>query len=257
MNTHYAPYSKLLKDALGEIANHGALSTWDAFGQFLFVAASSLQQAVNRLCGKCDETLEARIVETQKRAKNPEAYSKAFAIVVNALEHQAGDFLGAFVSDIALTNKNIGQFFTPYNVSLMMAKMTLDDAIPNVEHPLRLNEPSCGAGGMIVAMFEVLKARGFGPRDFYVVAQDIDIRCVQMTYIQTTLLGIPCDVYHMDTLAMNVYARYPNLNFAINHPAVLPGGYESDYEPTTKKPTTEPRLEEAICAGSQQMELSL
>ena len=65
-----------------------------------------------------------------------------------------------------------------------------------------INEPTCGSGTMVIGAVWAMKQKDFDFRHkSFFVAQDIDIRCVWMAYIQLSLYGIPAVVIHGDTLA--------------------------------------------------------
>src|SRR3546814_4707645 len=88
-------------------------------------------------------------------------------------------------SDLEIGSKDMCQFFTPYQISRLMAMLTIDR--PSLERAaaqnnfIEFNEPTCGAGGMIIAAAEAIRTLGFDPaRHMRVTAQDIDIACVQM-----------------------------------------------------------------------------
>ena len=71
-------------------------------------------------------------------------------------------------------------------------------------------EPSCGAGGMIIALASVLQRRGINyQRCMRVVAQDLDWRSVYMCYLQLSLLGIRATVVQGDTLKEPYMKGYP------------------------------------------------
>lgn len=121
-------------------------------------------------------------------------------LLVVALEENISDILGKVYMDSDCGNKNTGQFFTPFHLSLLTAQCTLPKDISPL-NPLILNEPSCGSGGMIIAIVKILKDRGINPqRSMKVVAQDLDWKAVYMTYIQLSLLGINATVVQGDTL---------------------------------------------------------
>ena len=69
---------------------------------------------------------------------------------------------------------------------------------------LTVNEPACGAGGMVIALLEAFQEKGFDWQNrVYVVAQDIDETCFRMAYIQLALLGVSATVVLGDTIALN------------------------------------------------------
>lgn len=108
-----------------------------------------------------------------------------------------------------------GEFFTPSAVSLMMAKMTMEQADVPLDGPLECMEPACGAGGMILAAAQVFAERGISPLRMRWTAIDLSKTSCDMTFVNTTLWGVPCVVVHGDTIRMPVddsyhYGTYPN-----------------------------------------------
>lgn len=68
---------------------------------------------------------------------------------------------------------------------------------------LTIYEPTCGAGGIIVASIDVLNGYGVNYAwNVFVDCGDIDSRCVHMTYLTLSLLGVPAVVRLGDALAM-------------------------------------------------------
>ena len=111
-----------------------------------------------------------------------------------------GDILGEIYMESGSGNKHTGQFFTPYHVSLVTAEMSIP-ADYNGEKPIKINEPTCGSGGMIVAAAEVLYRRGINfQKCMRVQTQDLDWRAVYMCYVQLSLFGINVVVVQGDTL---------------------------------------------------------
>lgn len=117
------------------------------------------------------------------------------------------DLLGNIYMQLEISNKNAGQFFTPYNVSQMSAKVTMDKPkIAKQVHKkgyVNINDSSAGAGGMLIAAAEQCNEL-FKKLDYrnhvYFVAQDIDITCCHMAYVQLSLLGLAGFVICANTL---------------------------------------------------------
>ena len=133
-------------------------------------------------------------------------------LLVDALEEEMTDVLGEVYMAADLGSKSTGQFFTPFHLSELCAKMTLPHWEKEYsEHgTISLNEPSCGGGGMIIAAAKVMRDAGINPqRALNVVAQDLDWKGVYMTYLQLSLLGIRAKVVQGDTLADPYRAGYP------------------------------------------------
>lgn len=66
------------------------------------------------------------------------------------------DVLGRIFMSLELGDARRGQFFTPFDVSRMMAMMSVHDLESKLRQEpfLTVGEPACGAGGMIIAVAE-------------------------------------------------------------------------------------------------------
>ena len=142
---------------------------------------------------------EDEYLEIMKRYDDAEIakFCEMHAWLLEWSEEQMTDMLGYIYMHLELGSKAHGQFFTPYHVCQMMAKMQKYDG-----KVLKVNEPSCGAGGNIIALAEALKEQGINyQQKMEVVCQDIDTKAVYMTYVQMCLYGIPAIVYQANTLS--------------------------------------------------------
>ncbi|WP_431022174.1 N-6 DNA methylase [Erwinia rhapontici] len=164
------------------------------FRDFIALASTSIH---NSIC--FDETLEQEYmgIVRQYEAKDAERMAMLLAEVVLGLEAEAGDFLGSLYMQLALGESARGQFFTPFCVSRMMAELQLGD-IDNIliEKPfVTVCEPACGSAGMLLAIAEVIKEKGFNPlRHLWVSGTDIDPVASGMAYIQLSLMGVAGEV---------------------------------------------------------------
>ncbi len=206
----YQKYHKEFTKAL-ESVDSGSRALSATFRDFCHLTRMCFQQVQ-----QFDREREDEIIKIQRASKNPNGYAEGLAVLVNALDYRVGDFLVEWAGLNTSLNRQTGQVFTPYHISKMMAEIIMGEP-KKQERPFSICEPTCGAGSMVIAAFDVLKNKNFSPKDFYIVAQDIDIHCVNMTYIQCTLLDIPAIVYHGDSLAYKFYARYPTMTFVRNH----------------------------------------
>lgn len=229
---------------------------WDNMQSFLRITEGAFRQACHKFrTGRMDEQLEAEVVKEQNRygEKGTAKFSEALGILTTALEKEPLDFIGTTMMELELLDsKYKGQCFTPKEVSRMMAEMTLADAKPDSNRTLMLSEPACGGGSMIIQATEVLKNKGFFPWHLRWHAVDVDWKCYAMTYIQTTLLAIPCDVICGNSLTLEVYNSATNL-FGLMYEVRREDECEicttETIEPAKPALTTVPPVE------SQQMEL--
>jgi hypothetical protein len=154
---------------------------------------------------RADE-LEARymqIVGTYRDKDTVRAYPEFLDMAWTNVEN-GRDFLGEVSSLIGILNPKQGQFFTPYHVSRLMAKMTLDNLSQYVEKQgyIRMQEPAAGAGGMILAVADEVLEQGYNPMLHLLVhAIDISQLCYQMCFVQLTWKGVPAWVARGNALS--------------------------------------------------------
>jgi type I restriction-modification system DNA methylase subunit len=164
------------------------------FRDFITLAAASIHNGIN-----CNDELEKEYMETvrQYEAKDAERMAMLLAEVVMGLEAESGDFLGSLYMTLELGEAARGQFFTPFCVSRMMAEMQLVDIDSLLaDKPFfTVYEPACGSAGMLLAIAEVLREKGFNPtRHLWVSCIDIDPVASGMAYIQLSLMGVAGEV---------------------------------------------------------------
>jgi len=190
-------FAKLIQEA--DYSMHG----WDLYSSWLQVASGSMRQACHVMrTGVKDDRIEQTVIEHQKRVKHPENFARAMGVLVAALEKESDDFLGSVLMEWGQNDVRFkGQCFTPMPVCRMMAALTIGDRKPDPDERLMISEPACGGGAMVIATSEVLKANGFFPWNYHWQCVDVDWRMFAACYIQTTLLGIPAEVVHGNTLS--------------------------------------------------------
>ena len=108
---------------------------------------------------------------------------------------------------LGISNNRAGQFFTPYSVCELMSGLTINKKqlakdVHNKGYVI-INDCACGAGATLISATEHCKSM-FKKLNYQnhvgVVAQDIDILCVQMCYIQLSLHGLSGYMVHGNTL---------------------------------------------------------
>lgn len=159
------------------------------------------------------DALEARYMGIVNRYENKDTireYASLISLGFDALEVGGCDFLGEVSSELELLDSRHGQFFTPYSVASMMARMNLHDVEQFIERQgyFTIGEPASGAGGMLLAAADVIQRMGYNPM-FHMLAQATDVApmCFHMTFVQMTWRGIPGLVIHGNSLSMKEQER--------------------------------------------------
>nr|DAJ33517.1 MAG TPA: type I restriction system adenine methylase [Caudoviricetes sp.] len=115
-------------------------------------------------------------------------------------EYGIYDYLGEIYMRSGAGSKSTGQFFTPFHISELCAKVRLKSV--EKEEKIKMLEPSAGGGGLILATAKVLYDNGINYQKYLdVVARDLDWNGVYMTYIQLSMIGIKAVVIQGDALA--------------------------------------------------------
>lgn len=196
------------KTLMGNVGSHGLSEVWADFCQ---LSALAIRNSVE-LNGRDEREERYLQIAGRYTADDMTRFAEALAGVTNELSVEPSDVLGRLFMVLELGSSGMGQFFTPYHVSLLMAEMQAPEMVAHCrEHEfVTLNEPTCGAGGMVIAVAESLQKAGINyQQQLHVTAQDLSATAVHMTYIQLSLLGIPAVVVHGNTLTVEQFdARY-------------------------------------------------
>lgn len=198
-----------------------AKSSWQVWADFIECAAISISNSIDRDSQDSAEreARYARVMSTYREAEQ-RVFGQLFTIMAEALEVDPDqDFLGEMFMELELGNHWKGQFFTPYHVCRMMAKMQIPtaDALIGDRGWVGVNDPACGAGALLIAARNEFAAKGIGYLQTLFVAQDIDHVAGLMCYIQLSLLGCAGYVVIADTICNPICGVSPLL------PIIQPG----------------------------------
>jgi type I restriction-modification system DNA methylase subunit len=116
-------------------------------------------------------------------------FPKLFGALVFEMEERLGsssgnDVLGEYYEQNLSKKKGKGQFFTPWHMCKLMAGISVGNDSKDVTKPLRIIDPCCGSGRMLLA-----SATCHGKhRHYYGI--DIDHTCVKMATLNLFFNGI-------------------------------------------------------------------
>lgn len=180
----------------------GAQSPYNIFSDWIAIMALSIANASNIFHDSVWKEREKQYLQIVGKydKKHIDGFVEMFGLLIQAYEDDMTDLLGEIYMESGCGNRNTGQVFTPYSLSIATAEMTIPKDYDG-SHKITINEPTCGGGGMIIAAADVLKRRGINyQRCMKVFAQDLDWKCVYMCYVQLSLLGVDAVVVQGDTL---------------------------------------------------------
>lgn len=185
---------------------------YTVFNTFLEISATSLGMEMDPHNGM---DWKKQYTEITKNMKPEEltAYARMLAQLCLAVRNQKNDprdILGEIYEEKKMNDRKKGQVFTPMQLSRLLAQLAFPkETILKRKPPVLINEPSCGSGALIIAAASVFQMYGYDYKNkVFFIAQDVDIRCVWMTYIQLCLYEIPAVVIHGNTLARKEWSSW-------------------------------------------------
>ena len=171
---------------------------WDIWRDFIIMFACAISNSLDK--SHYDER-EKRYLKIIKKYNKQEQnlFPELTAHTVMALEENPEkDFLGGIFMELNLGNGSNGQFFTPYHVCDLMAKMAMTESVVqeiNEKGYITICDSCCGAGATLIAGIhearrQLEKENLNYQNHVLVVGQDIDEIVALMCYIQLSLLGV-------------------------------------------------------------------
>ena len=166
---------------------------------------------------RANETKYMDVVERYKaknRREDITGYAEALGSLSMAASQPGDDTLGRLHMEIA-PNTNLGQFYTPYSIAQLMAKMSMGnlredqlEKLGNGSGYLEMSDPACGAGVMALATIDEFGNQGINPqKHLRAYLTDVDERACDMAFLNMALRGIPAVITHGNALSGEVYGR--------------------------------------------------
>lgn len=209
---HQQQIIKLLRAAAQSRGLDRVWSDWVEMGAIAIANAVDKAQFEQR---------EQRYLDIVAQYKTDEVHSlaNAFAHLVQCWERRVavgefGDVLGSTFMMMDMGNAGTGQFFTPYEVSRLMAGIIMGDQEDlkvqlQAKGFLTLQEPASGAGGIVVAALHALADAGINYQQaIHVTAIDVDRRCAHMTFLQLALLHVPAIIIQGNALTGEIHETW-------------------------------------------------
>lgn len=193
MNSEYERNLKELRDNFHRLASrHGKHKI---FNDFIKMCAIAIYNPIAK-----NEEFEKDYLTTINSYQREEQaiFPKMFGSLIMMFQTagEITDILGKFYETEKLYDKVLQQFFTPMHIAGLMGEISVEtgDKLKNLiekDGYITMMEPTCGSGVMVLGLAKALKNRGINyQEDMLIYANDIDITCTFMTYIQLSLYGV-------------------------------------------------------------------
>ena len=200
------------KKEIIRILNHlgSKYGRFKVFEDLLYMLTCSISNAVDSVHYEGREETYVKLMSSYSLEERM-AFVDLTNLIISAMTvtMYSADLLGEIYHEMNLHNEHNGQFFTPINVCQLMADIVVSDEDIKKRGYITVCEPTCGSGAMLIATANSLYSKNYNPNyNMCCFAVDNDIRCVLMTYIQLSLLGIPAVVVHGDTLTVKEFDRF-------------------------------------------------
>lgn len=183
----------------------GRHSPYSIFYDFVKSAALSMWGIVETYNVRLKDRIEKEYLATigKYKPEEVEVMAEMLGLLTISLQDSMEDVLGKVYMESGAGNKSTGQFFTPFHIAELCAKLGIDlTETKKWKRPMVINEPSCGGGANVIAACKALKEMGINYQTaIRVKCQDLDWLCVYMCYLQLGLLGCKGEVVQIDTLA--------------------------------------------------------
>lgn len=204
-------YERFIVDSIKAIS--GKYTPYQVFSDWVTMSAMAISNACNMIHDSTYEEREERYrtIASKYSIEELKMFGNMTGALSLVLEGKFADVLGEIYMKSGCGNSNTGQFFTPYHLSYLAAKLCYSNQFEHYTENgvIEINEPSVGAGGMMIAIAQIAKENGIDyQKKLHIVAQDLDYNGVYMTYIQLSLLGIKAIVVQGDTLRENYRRGY-------------------------------------------------
>jgi len=149
-------------------------------------------------------------------------FARAMALLVTEMQGKPfEDCLGIYYTEIAAKNtvSARGEFYTPHALAEVLARLSVDPAaIIEKGKPITVSDPCSGSGGLILSFAKLFAPQAPSEPSHVDLIRatlvDVNPIAADMSYINTTLWGIPAQVIWGNSLTLNTSAGWNNIHWA-------------------------------------------
>lgn len=174
---------------------------YNLFYDFVTLSSCTLRNSVKGIRPHLfSQEVEEEYFRIQKKYSKDEMlkFAHLLGILIQLLEsHEMPyDVLGYMYMTYGYGNGHLGQFFTPPEISDLMADITIDvESAVESQGYFTATDPACGSGTMMLSCVKKVILAGYNPLyTVYIEAVDLDSLVARMCYVQLSLWGVPAKV---------------------------------------------------------------
>lgn len=200
LKTYTEQFDEAFEKAFKEACH--AYGTYESFSEFVKVFATEIALASGNSVPQlleAKETIFRSIAELRK-----ESYQAMYLAMIDSFTSKPDqDFLGSMYMKLGIGDKAHGQYFTPFAISELLASLKIEHIVKAIDKKgyATIYEPTCGSGGMIIAIASELYRRGYNYQEqLYFEAHELAELPALMCYLQCSLLGLAGHLVIGDTL---------------------------------------------------------
>ena len=167
---------------------HNAWTVWSDFiSTYACLISCSVDPTPERMDARREEVKQCLAKYSEEEVKTMDQLGNLLVQMVQRDRNR--DILGEMYMAMDFGSDFTGQFFTPWQVSAMMSKMTLGEDFSERGF-ISICDPACGAGAMLLSAAMEYESRNINYQEKALfVGQDIDPIVAKMAYIQLSLYG--------------------------------------------------------------------
>ena len=201
-----------MKRIIKEINNFESNDIWEIYNDFLMISAENFRRLLDK-----DFNIHHNIYDKYSNVEI-NSFNKMLIVLDELLQNDKKDHLGDLLMELEMANKLNGQFFSPFDISLIssMLGISKDEVDIKIKEKgyITLHEMSVGGGAIVIAVAKLLSEWGYNPKEnLLVVCNDLDKKAIYMSYIQFTLLDIPSVIFEMDTLTQEIKGCWKTIGY--------------------------------------------
>ena len=201
-----------MKRIIKKINSFRSNDVWQIYNDFLLINAENFRKLVDK-----NFITNYNIYDKYNNIEI-NLFNDMLIILEELMKSNKKDHLGDLLMELEMANKLNGQFFSPFDISLLasitgISKDEVDIKIKEKGY-ITLHEMSVGGGAIVIAVAKLLSEWGYNPKEnLLVVCNDLDKKAIYASYIQFTLLNIPAIILEMDTLTQEVKDSWKTIGY--------------------------------------------